>query len=1601
MKRLFKKRWVLVTGLVLILGIVAVSNIKAIRSIFWKTKKSAVEVALKLTEQKDFKVKSINPYMSDVSPRISISLSDYIDLEKIKGYIEVTPEVNFYTKRSYHSVVLYGNFVPRQFYIIKVLKGMPSEENQLLKETYTQTVVIPDYTPSWKFESPGMYMSLKGNQMLPVGVLNVDKLKVKLHKVYDNNIVYLLNNMSSYRIPDDLGLDVFEKEINTAGPLNEKREIPIDLKEILGDASQGLFFMNINEPEGYSWRRKNKLILTTDIGIVVKKFESGLLVWLNSLADTSAVAGATVKVFTKTNQQIVQGTSDENGLMHFKNIDYSGGRKPFVITASTDEDLSFIEFEKCILSETDLDVQGRPYINAGYEAFIYSDRGIYRPGEEVRLRALLRGRGCKLPESFPVVLDVKRPDGQRFKKISGILSEFGSVDIDLDIPDYALTGVYTVLCQLPGSDEVLGNYTFNVEEFMPDRLKVKVNTPDKRFSLTDIIPISIKAEHLFGAPAREREVGITCSLKAVDFEPKEYKDYVFGDITKEFSTRTLTLSEKISDDNGEADFELNIPEGLLPPSSLNASISATVKELGGRAVTSRINRFIDPYPYYVGLQKEVEGYASLNRKTRFNYVVVSPEGKKIETPKLEVTISKVLWNYTLKKDENGRYRYISENREEVILEDSIKSENISGVFTFTPNDWGNYIIRISGKENNAHTASLKFYCSGYGAMAWAMERPDRIELELDKTTYKPGDTAKLVIKSPFKGKALVAISKDDILFTKLIDLKASTQEIPITIDQRFAPNAYCSITIIKPVIPSQEHAAHRAYGIIPIMLDNSGHKLDISLTFPKKASPKDTIKIDISVKSSNPFFEPAELSVALVDEGILALTGFDTPNPFKFFYAKRANGIKTSDIYSLLIPEFEDKKIGSDSSPSADRGRKEFDPKRHLNPISAKRVKPVVLYKSKVITDENGKARLEFKIPEFTGNLKVMVVATGNKDFGNAESDIKITEPLMIRPTLPRFLSANDEFIVPVSIFNATGIDGKVITSLEISEGFTILGKSSFETNIVNNREGVVSFRLKSPATPQKGEIRIKTSLGKYSISRRTEIPIRPPAPFTTISGSGAIKAPANTEIKIPEGWLKGTRAYNLSIMSLPGLQFAGGLKFLMGYPYGCIEQTTSMAYPLLYLVDIAAVVDPGRFSSTMADNYIDSGIQKILSMQTYTGGFAMWPGYQKTYDWGSIYATDFLVEADKAGYAVPKFEKAIALDHLERILAGKDDSYDIDLKAYSCFVLSKAGRVKGSWIRRLQERKGELSSDSQFYLAASLAALGDKDAVLKILGQGFPDKTVERETGDSLDSYVKQNATALSICMDLDPDNTMVPVLVKRLASSMKKGNWGTTQDNAAALCALGKYTRFIAKQETSYSGSVSVGSALITEFDNASGARIKNIDLGNKPVKVSLKGKGTAYYYWSSEGVPEKGEVEENDKGIRVRRKFFTRYGEPLDFKKIKQGQIIAVDISIDVELIYKNIIVEDLLPACFEIENARISTRENALFSVSGFFEPDHIDVRDDRLLLFTDLPRTKDLHYRYIIRAVTKGKFKLPPISVSCMYDPSIVSVNGAGEIVVGE
>jgi alpha-2-macroglobulin len=1610
----FKKRWVWVTALFLVINILGLIKIISVledrrpyqrrhklaflssvsgnvRQLIWPAKK-VVEKVL----QDEMRVTFIRSRSYELKTSIEIGLSRSVDLSAIKGFIEISPQVDFIVEKRHYGLILSGDFKPGQAYQVEVLRGMPSEKGVLVRESVKSEVVMPDYGPTMRFKTEGMYVSLEGNQNIPIEVTNIDDIKVYIHRVYDNNIVYLLNNKGYYSIPDDIGIDVDERSFSINPQRNKPTEFLLDLKGLIQKDSRGIFFMRVIEPDsGYYWSGVSKIILTSDIGMVVKKSEKDMFVWLNSLSSNENIEGASVKVFTKTNQQILEGTSDGNGFVYFKDVDWSGDRKPFVLTASKENDQSFIELEKCILSETDFKTEGRPYISSGYEGFLYTDRGIFRPGETVNVKAVLRGPMQDMPESFPVVFEITRPDGREFSKVHGVLSGFGTVGVNINIPDYALTGAYTANLMIPGSKEKIGSVQFSVEEFMPDRLKVSITTDDKSFKLGDVFSVKVKAEEFFGAPAEGRNIEVFYRLRPHEIKPDGFKGYSFTDTTKSYTPRTVSFGQRASDKNGIAGFALELPSDVLPPSGLVCEIRAVVKEIGGRAVTTYTERPVESYPYYIGIRQAKEGHIALGQEGVFEYVVVSADGEKIDAPELEVSIYKIVWNNILKKDDTGSYRYISESTEELVRTQALKKGE--SAYSFTPNLWGDYIIRINAKEKPAHSASLKFYCAYSGYMPWAMQRPDRLELKFDKPYYSVGDTAILTVQSPFKGKALITVSKDKIITSSIVDLENQVQKIPILIEEDYTPNAYCAVTVIRPVDPKQDWISYRAYGITPIGIDNKANKLSIDISSPASTMPKEKIKLDIEVKDSQGLPKQAEVSLALVDEGILSLTNFKTPNPFEFFYGQRGNSIVTSDIYSLLIPEFGQEKIGADSTPSGDRAP--YDPSRRLNPISAQRVKPVVLSKSNIITDADGKASAEFIIPQFSGSLRIMAVVVADKGFASSQGALKVVEPLMIKPNLPRVLSTNDEFIVPVSVFNSIGKDADVNISLITSDGFSFKSDKSFNINIQNAKEKAVSFKLRAPNTPQKAVITINAKGQGHESSVVTELAVRPPVPFTSLMGSGVIKTPADTSIKIPGAWLKGTERANLIITSLPALQFAGGLKYLMEYPYGCVEQVTSCVFPLLYLKDVASIVAPDKYSHAQIDSYIQEGITRILAMQTFSGGFSTWPGYNHAYHWGSIYATEFLVEASNAGYVVPVLSRNVALDYCEKILSDQSNEHSLELKAYSCYVLSKAGRLKASWIRRLQEVQDKLPAHSRLHLAASLFSLGDRKAVEDILGKGMPDKKIERETGDTLNSYTKVNAIALSIYMDIDPENQMVPVLVKRLEGSMENGQWGTTQDNAMALLALGKYANYYKNQDIDYTGKVLVDGKIIAEFDSKAELILTDSSLAGKDIKVSVSGKGDAYYYWLSEGITIAETVEEKDQGMQVRRSFLTRDGKALDADSIKQGDVIVVEIMLSSALAYKNVVVEDLLPACFEIENPRIATAEKIDWIQDGLLSAEHVDVRDDRLIVFTDLKGEEKEYYRYVVRAVTRGRFILPAINAYCMYDPSIMSISGQGHVEV--
>ena len=1551
-----------------------------------------------------FEVRSINASTSSTRPWVEIGFSHPVDADNLAGYIEVSPKVDYQVRVGYSYVTLAGDFQPGSLYDVELLKGLPSAEGVPLEEASVRRVLIPNFDPSVSFKSPGLYMSLGGNRVLPLEIMNVDEVEVRVHKVFDNNIVHLLNELSSYSFPSLVGVDVVEREYQVSGEQNQPRELLVDLEELLGGEASGLYSVTVNS-KGDSWRSDQKLVMLTDLGVVARMIPDGLLVWVTSIQGGRPVPGALVKVFTRTNQVVHEGVSGADGTVRFDQVAWEGDSAPFVITAGLEPDLSYLEIDDCLVYESEFDVRGRPYLRNGYEAFVYTERGIYRPGEQVHVKGLVRGVAVGVPEAFPVLLRVLRPDGRRFKEVGLVLSAQGGVETAIDLPDHAFTGQYTVALVVPGADVEIGRTEFHVEEYVPPRLRVKVETPDRRFSPAQKVDVKVLAEHYFGAPASNRRVRVNASLMPASFSPPQYKDFSFVDSSRssEFSPPGLSELEGQSDPTGKARFELVLPPVLKAPSAVGVSGSVTVSEVGGRTVTEHFYLTMDPYPYYLGLRREQEGHEEIGKEVRFEFVAVAPDGKAVNPSDLFLTVCRVAYNQVLTRGSDGRYRYLTQRVEKCDHEERLTGLlSHRGSFGYVPDSWGEYLVRLKGAKGDHHASSQSFYVSGGGDMPWSMERPEVVGLELDRAGYRPGDIAQMVIRSPFSGRALLTCSTDRLLLSTVVNLDQQTSQFSIPVDERFVPNAYCSVTVIRPVATAEPWLAHRAHGVVALQMDNTAQRLTVELEAPDTVKSRNPMTVRVKVATGAAAVEGAELTVAAVDEGILRLTGFGTPDPFQFFWGKRARAASSSDIYAMLVPEHEKPDLGGTSSPSGGAGGDYGEPGQRLNPISAERIKSVALWQGTVVTDQHGFAEITLDVPEFTGALRLMAVAAAGTGFGAADTRVRVADPLMVRASLPRFLASGDRVVVPVSVFNASGAPGVATVRIEGTGGIKFTGPDSVPVQLGYPREEIVRFTANAPDLPGTASVTVSASMGDHKDTRTVELAVRPPVPFTTRSGAGALTAPAEEIIAWPLNWVPGTGRHKLTITGRPELRFSGGLNYLADYPYGCLEQTTSRVFPLLYLQDLAAVVDPERFNTRELDQYVSRGIERLLAMQTYSGGFATWPGGWQTYEWGAIYATDFLVQAHKAGHPVPKHALDDALDYLEGRLGLEESSYDSQFKAYAVYVLAVAGRVNGSWIRRLQELDDKLPGPARFHVAAALSQLGDTGAMTRLLGRALPDTETKRKSGGSLDSAVRNAAVALSVYMDLDPDHKHVPLLVKRLETFLDQGEWRTTQDNSAALVALGKYVRHTRAQPPAFNGAVYVDDRLVAEFDHEKSLVLDEMVLAGNDVRIWVNGTGTAYFYWSASGVPTSGKLAEGDwGGFEVRRQYLDPKGmvamTDKEIKAVEQGRLLVAELSLRGDGPLDNIVVQDMLPAGFEIENPRLATSETYALEGDDVLYPDRVEMRDDRFLLFADLPQAGVFKYRYLVRAVSEGIFALPPVQGECMYLPGTASIHGAGNI----
>ncbi|MFL6247301.1 MAG: alpha-2-macroglobulin family protein [Thermoanaerobaculia bacterium] len=1535
-------------------------------------------------------VREVTAHPAERETTIRIVLSSPVTADALRGKLTITPDVKFRIETEGNDVVLGGNFRPGRSYDLKIAEGLVATDAALLRDDFRQTVAIADLEPLLAFQSEGMFLSASGRRNVAVDTINVVEAKLVIDRVYRNNLFYYLQS-SGHSWTDDedspyyrayfeagpvqhrYGDRIAEKTLTFPSKQNERVTSTIPIGTLVKSASPGLYKVSIFRGDD-EWNASTRWILITDLGIVAKHSPSEVVVWSASFKDLTPIADATVSLIDDQNQTLAHGRTDGNGFWTARGLKEKA--HPFMVTIERGKDFSFLLLGDSRVDMSAFDVGGATLPASGYTAFLYGERTLYRPGETLRGVASVRSNDLRFPPQMPLVLRHIDPTGEQRGSMRLTADASGIATYDLPLPGYSRTGRHTL--DLLAGDTVIGSTTFHVEEFVPDRIKVDI---ELRPAAKDL-QFTVTSAYLFGAPASSLAVETKVRLVPSVFTAPGYDAFTFYANSRKFDPRELSAESGTLDENGRKQYTIGIPEKLAVPSSLDAVITSRVQEQGGRGVAATTRVPVHPYPYYIGVRELPRDGGGARS---FEWVTLSPDGKETSAAPLRAEFYEERWHTVLRQTSNGGYSYESTQDSTEVKTIPIAGGKSKGIVSFKPADWGSYRLVIVDPVSLAATELTFDSWSGSGYSPWAMKNPGRLELTLDQPAHRSGTSATVTIKSPFRGKALITVERDRVLYTSVTTLASNTAriEVPLSADAR--PTAYITATVVRTADDLEPGEAGRAFGAIRIDVDRAENELHPEIRVVEEMRSSRALKVSVKTAPN------ARVTIAAVDQGILQLVGETRPDPFEHFYQRRALDVVTHDIFALLLPEVAAKNKAIAGGSDGGEGISQF-----LRTDGMRRVKPVSFWSGLLTTDANGIANAAFDIPDFQGAVRVTAVVHAEEQFGSSDALVRVHDPVVVMPTVPRFVSANDTFSLPVTVRNDTSKSGAFDVTATVAGNATLTTGATQRITIEKNRESTVLFALRST---KRGDIDIqfRASGNGERGTAAAIIPVFPALPDATDELSGSIADKTMTLPAPPvDRFEEGSVRRDVIISPLPLLQLRARLDYLVHYPYGCVEQTTSTAFPMIYIGEIASEIDPDTFRTKPAAGYVREAIRRLGTMQTASGGFAMWPYGDYVNVWGSIYVTHFFTEAKRAGYGVDAGRYSRALDYVAQLAKARPeyDTMGLQQAVYALYVLARAQRADLGTMDYIREKHAKmLTFEARALLGAAYAAVGNPSAVNAMLAEIEREETVTRQTGDNYNSTLRNRALVVLALLDATPKDARLPQLVNRLVREVVAERYYTTQDSAMALLALGQYFR-TRKLNATYKGTLLHDGKVIGSFDTKT-TRFNKVPATGTLSVVMEDGytADAAYFTVRVRGTPAEATFRPSADGLRLTRTFMDRGGTPLVAKEVKQGEIVVIRTEIESSAgPMQNVVIQVPLPAGLEVENPRLATTESLPW-IQNLAAPQHADIRDDRVLFFVDLNAYGKLAFYTVARAITPGEFRLPPAQAEAMYAPSFRATEG--------
>ena len=1512
-------------------------------------------------------------------------------------------------------------------YEVTLKAGLSAADGTRLGKDDTRKVHTGELDPAVGFASQGSVLPARESRGLPVVSINVPEVDVEFLRVSEKQLPKFFaeyqrgGRRGSWDLDSEYGDStplgklaepVYLNRFVLGGKPNERVLTYLPIQDIRELQDPGLYFAVMKRTGKFAGEFETAFFTVSDIGLHTRAYKDKLFVHTASLQDGSATGSVELKVLDARGEAVLAGKTDGNGNA-LLNYTLDAGH---VLVATRGKDVSMLPFNQPALDLSEFAVAGRE--QAWFDVFAWSGRDLYRPGETVRISALLRdndGRPVPAPKQGggqPVFLRLKQPDGKVFRETRLQPGAQGYFSFEQAIPTEAPTGRWQVEFRTdPASKEAVQGMTLRIEEFLPERMKLDLDAAQPVLKPGEALKLKATAAYLYGAPASGNRFTAKLAVAIEQHPLDQLPGYFFGDPTMELPKDAKDIIDTTLPENGVLQEDIALPAEAKPRSPIAAIVSGSVYETGGRTVNRTLKRVLWPANALVGIRPlfDDKDGADANANAGFEVVRVDAGGKPQPGKGLKATLVRELRDYHWNYDEDGGWDYDFtrrfENKDTRTLDVGAGASKID-----FPVEWGEYRLDVFDPATGLTTrypfrAGWSWDDQNRGLDA----RPDKVKLALDRTGYKAGDTLKVTVTPPHAGKGLLMVESDRMLYVQAIDAKpGSTFSIPVTKDWE-RHDVYVTALVFRGGSAPSKITPARAVGVVHVPMDRRDRRVAVGLSVPKQMRPEQNLPVTVSVPELAG--QLAHVTVSAVDVGILNITRFPVPDANAQFFAQRRFGVDAYDIYGRVIESFEGGsakiRFGGDMALSALPQAK--------RPTS--RVQTVDLFSGPVKLDGKGNARVALKVPDFNGTLRVSALVYSDTRYGNRDRETVVRAPIVAEASLPRVLAPGDRSTVTLDVQNFTGKAGVFKVTVN-GEGPLDIGEGSRTTDLAVDAKRTLTFPVTADEGYTTAKVRVRVEGNGFKVDRRYDVPVRAGWPAVLRSRTQVLDSltPVEMGAGFADGLMPGSVTARMTVSALPPIPFASALKGALEYPYGCAEQTTSKGYAALELDDATAkMLGIDGLDAKKRRERMEGAFGRLASMQVSNGHFSMWGDDDYVNPGLTPYIAEFLLDAREGGFAVPDAVLQKALTRLnEDLLAGGAQFYGYDRRdhlkfanqAYAGYVLARVNRAPLGTLRALydNERGKSLTGLPLVHLGIALSLQGDKTRGAKAIAEGFA-RTGDRP--DYLGDYgTKLRDDALMIALVHErklakPEFDRRAISLGRELDARRNSGWLwlSTQEQVA-LARLGK--ALMVDQKKLVSGQWSIGGdaeavAPVRLFgrsvDHAALARgLRFVPEGSPPRYASL----------DVAGIPRSAPAPDN-RQIGIERRYYTTDGKEWKGGTLKEGEALIVRVGITANVAMPDALFTDLLPAGLEIENFNLGdAKQWAEVVVDGIAISDrgsaadvkHEEFRDDRYVAALKLDRGDTAKVFYLVRAVTPGTYTVPPSLVEDMYRPDIRGVGKA-------